>query len=188
MRRSRIAALAVALATLGVAAVARADLAPPEDYVESCTVERQQAEGETCVSCRVTYADFEACRNTYEPQGYAYRCKSWGASAYDEVLCKGGAAAGSGGTGGGSSFAPGGQSTATATATTTSASGGQGTGGQSTATATSASGGQGTGTGTSADARTASGDGGCAVAPHRTGAAGLLLSLALLGLVARRRR
>lgn len=95
MRFAFVPALSLVVATLGVAGSALADVAPPPDYVETCTVDQQQGDGETCVSCEVSFEDFEACINTYEPQGYELRCKTAGASVYSEVFCmanQGGAA------------------------------------------------------------------------------------------------
>ena len=160
MKPRIIPGLAVALTVLGVAGSALADLAPPDDYVENCTVETQQAAGETCVTCEVTFEDFEACANTYEPQGYAKRCKTWGSSVYSEVFCKAGSVDGTGGNAGSAGSSP------------VSESGGTpGTGGSSTTPPSSPD-----------------DDGGCSISRQPTSGSALLLVLVGLACGLRRRR
>jgi len=68
---------------------ARADIAPSPDFVETCTVGRQQRAGETCVECGDSYHGApDACARQYEPRGYARRCRSSGASVWNEIWCK----------------------------------------------------------------------------------------------------
>lgn len=74
--------------------LARADLPPPDGYVEQCTVEKQQAPGKTCIACQNDYRSLttdagDPCQQKYEPQGYTKICKSWGASVWTEVWCSG---------------------------------------------------------------------------------------------------
>lgn len=76
------------LATAAFAGTATADVAPPEDYVESCTLEKQQKPGEDCVECSATYFDNpNPCEAQYANRGYAHRCSSWG-TAHTEIWCK----------------------------------------------------------------------------------------------------
>jgi hypothetical protein len=82
------------LAILTGTAEAKADLPPPDGYVETCTVPQQQGVGEECVLCQATYA--QACNVT----GYTERCKGWGASVWTEVWCRASTDA-AGGAGGG---------------------------------------------------------------------------------------
>jgi hypothetical protein len=79
---------------------AKADLPPPDGYVETCTVTQQQGMGEECVTCQATYA--QACNVA----GYVQRCRSWGASVWTEVWCRASTGA-AGGTSGGPSPAGG---------------------------------------------------------------------------------
>lgn len=74
-----------------LAPVAHADIAPPPGYVEACTVPRVQASnpGQTCVSCDAWHGGREGCE-AYEAKGFIRRCKTRGASTWDEVLCKAG--------------------------------------------------------------------------------------------------
>jgi hypothetical protein len=91
------------LATAVFAGIASADVAPPEDYVETCTLEQQQKPGEQCVACQATYFDDpNPCQEQYGPLGYSNRCKSWGTS-HTEIWCQdsaqgAGGSAGAGGT------------------------------------------------------------------------------------------
>jgi hypothetical protein len=172
MRHLIVPALTVSLAVFGVAGSALADMAPPDGYVETCTVEQQQGAGETCVDCAVDYTDFDACANTYEPQGYTKSCQTWGASVYTEVFCKAVEDGGSGGSAGsGATTATGGAASA----------GGPPSGG---ATATG---------GTPAPtaeppSSSKSDDGGCSIAGRATGVGALWLTLVGLALGLRRRR
>lgn len=93
--------------------LARADVAPPSDYVEQCTVPRKQKPGEHCVARRAWHQDYwgcgadkknlprdeEACKKySRSPQklcckgwladGWTFRCKSAGASVFKMVWCR----------------------------------------------------------------------------------------------------
>ena len=98
--------LAVALAIPGAVGSALADVAPPDDYVENCTIEKQQAPGEICVFCRSEYASTVDCSDTYEYLGYAERCRTWGGSVYDVLFCKADPDAGTGGSAGSAGSGP----------------------------------------------------------------------------------
>ena len=86
----RAASLAAGLAAfVGGTGPASADVAPAPDYVEQCTVAVVQEAGEQCVSCGDSYhGDREACARRFEPEGYARRCRTRGASTWDEVWCR----------------------------------------------------------------------------------------------------
>ena len=171
MRPLILPAFTVSLAVLGVSGSALADLPPPDDYVETCTVAQQQRSGETCLDCDVSYVDFDACANTYEPEGYTKRCQTWGASVYSEVFCKPDEASGSGGSAGsGATPSSGGASSAGSTA----AGGTPATGGATTPTTDPGS--------------SKSDDGGCSISTERTSAGALWLVLTGLALGLRRRR
>lgn len=73
--------------TMGV----RADVPPPSDYVESCTVAKQQTAGKQCVSCNAWHGERDKCEKSLGTKGYEHVCKGWGASSWDEVWCKSGA-------------------------------------------------------------------------------------------------
>lgn len=82
-----------------ISAQSRADLPPPDDYVETCTLEKQQQAGETCKGCKADYSDPTACTKEFSSD-YTYRCKDWGASVWMEIWCRKGVDEGSGGAGG----------------------------------------------------------------------------------------
>lgn len=73
-----------------IAQLAMADIPPPPDYVESCTVANH---GEGCQSCSAYHGGREACE-ALEAEGYVRRCKTRGASVWSEVMCPGGPADG----------------------------------------------------------------------------------------------
>lgn len=81
------------LVALALPALARADIPPSPDYVETCTVENQQGPGETCLVCGDAYhGDVDACQRQHAATGHTRRCRTAGASVWREVWCKGGAA------------------------------------------------------------------------------------------------
>jgi hypothetical protein len=81
--------LALATLLLFTAGLAHADIAPPPGYKESCRIPKVRQPGEECVSCGDAYhGDVEACKRKLEPEGYAYRCQTQGASTWDEVWCR----------------------------------------------------------------------------------------------------
>lgn len=98
---------------LAAPSLVRADVAPPSDYVEKCTVARQQKPGEHCEARRAWHQDYwgcgedkanlprdkEACgKYSRSPQklcckgwlaaGWKHRCKSRGASVFKMVWCR----------------------------------------------------------------------------------------------------
>ena len=86
--------LATALALVALSAsTALADLAPPDDYVEECTLEKQQVDGLTCVACDNGYDNSGDCENLYGGEYTTSNCQSWGGSFWTEVWCKGEATA-----------------------------------------------------------------------------------------------
>lgn len=89
MKPSVLVPLALALA---LPSLARADLPPPPGYVESCTVEKQQGPGDECLVCGDAYhGDVDACERKHAATGHTRRCRTSGASVWQEVWCKGGA-------------------------------------------------------------------------------------------------
>ncbi len=72
---------------LALPASALADVAPPDDYVETCDVKYYSKPGVVCQSCSAWHGDADACKPLGE-QGFAEQCRTWGASTWDEVWCK----------------------------------------------------------------------------------------------------
>ena len=75
----------IVVALLALAGVARADLPPPPDIVEACTVAvcPTGTTGQTCAASFEGRGDCEAL----EAKGYVRACKSAGASVWTEVMC-----------------------------------------------------------------------------------------------------
>ncbi len=76
------------LLVLSLPGVALADVAPPDDYVETCTLAIQQVPGTECQLCEVTSDNFDVCSEQYAGTEYARVCATWGASFYDEIWCQ----------------------------------------------------------------------------------------------------
>ena len=75
----------IVVALLALAGVARADLPPPPDIVEACTVAVCPA-GTTSQTCAASFEGRGDCE-ALEAKGYVRACKSAGASAWTEVMC-----------------------------------------------------------------------------------------------------
>ena len=89
MSHSRtLAACAFAIASSMVSNAALADIPPPRDYVEGCTVERVQKPGERCSSCSAWHGERDACEKSLGKAGYEHRCSTLGASVWSEIWCK----------------------------------------------------------------------------------------------------
>ena len=87
MKTSTIpASLAVISAFCALSALA--DVPPPEGYVETCTVARQETATSECLACSAYYGATTRCQTTLEPYCYSKVCKSNGASVWTEVLCR----------------------------------------------------------------------------------------------------
>lgn len=69
-----------------LASFALADIPPPDDYVETCTV-AQACEGEGVACGDAYFGDRGACARQYAEQGYTRACKTRGASTWTEVWC-----------------------------------------------------------------------------------------------------
>lgn len=74
---------------LAIASVSRADIPPPRGYVEKCTVKKQEDRRTECILCGDAYhGDVDACERQHAAAGYERRCKTSGASVWEEVWCK----------------------------------------------------------------------------------------------------
>jgi uncharacterized protein (TIGR03382 family) len=73
---------------LFVSTLALADEGPPPGYVESCTP--SVCGSHEAQSCSAYFGGREDCENL-EKSGYVKACQTRGASAWTEILCKGGA-------------------------------------------------------------------------------------------------
>jgi hypothetical protein len=67
---------------------ARADIPPPEDYVEGCTLESHQSDATECVACPSGRENGTACSDAHSPGGYAKVCQTYGATTFTEIWCR----------------------------------------------------------------------------------------------------
>ena len=77
-----------AVGSLTLAGAARADIPPPADYVETCTLANKQTATSECLACAADYNNFGRCSPLLSPYCYSKVCKTWGASAYTELWCR----------------------------------------------------------------------------------------------------
>ncbi len=72
-----------------LAAAALADVPPPGDYVETCTIAIQcgEIEGKICDGLRSQDPPEPEC-DALAAEGWARMCSSWGGTVYDVVMCK----------------------------------------------------------------------------------------------------
>jgi hypothetical protein len=75
-----------------IASAAQADVAPPETYVETCKVDKQETATTECVSCKSSrgtdIGENSRCSKLLSTYCYTNNCKTWGASAWTEVWCR----------------------------------------------------------------------------------------------------
>jgi MYXO-CTERM domain-containing protein len=87
-------------------AAARADIPPPDGYQEACTQARQEGANEYCKLYSASYKDpwgcstdsankctdasqgKEVCCAAWITAGWSYRCKTYGASAFQAMWCR----------------------------------------------------------------------------------------------------
>jgi hypothetical protein len=86
----RMASLLFAL-TLPLAQQALADVAPPENYVEQCTLAKKTTSTSECLVCqaiREGYSYSDRCPLLLSPYCYVKVCGAWGGVSYPEVWCR----------------------------------------------------------------------------------------------------
>jgi hypothetical protein len=76
------------LAAASYCGSARADVPPPEGYVEQCSAARQQSAESHCEECGTYHGDRDRCVNQYASTPFTKRCQSAGASVWTEVWCR----------------------------------------------------------------------------------------------------
>ncbi|MFT6144497.1 MAG: hypothetical protein ACJAZO_003674 [Myxococcota bacterium] len=69
-----------------IAALALADIPPPNGYQETCTVDLvcPSAQG---VACSASFNDRDTCERDWGTKGYSKACQTRGASTWSEVWC-----------------------------------------------------------------------------------------------------
>lgn len=89
MRSPLLLGLGPALvAALTLSTLARADIAPPPGFVESCTMKAQSAGGKECMSCAAFYGNSDHCEESLGSYGFTQGCRTGGASVWSEVWCR----------------------------------------------------------------------------------------------------
>ena len=73
---------------LGAASIAYADVPPPPGYVEQCSIVKQKKDGEDCQTSRPYYGDRNRGQREWGTKGYTRRCRTNGASVWMEIWCK----------------------------------------------------------------------------------------------------
>jgi len=79
--------MALVMVALG-AGPALADIPPPATYVETCTLAKQQTATSECLECSAYYGNMTRCSTMLAAYCYTKVCKTYGASAWTEVLCR----------------------------------------------------------------------------------------------------
>jgi MYXO-CTERM domain-containing protein len=88
----RLTPTTLSLALSLFALPALADLAPPDGYVESCTLEKQQSTGLVCKLCETYHGNPADYCAKQAGAGFLQACRTRGASVWGEVWCIGDAA------------------------------------------------------------------------------------------------
>ena len=85
----RYLGIALTLAgSLTVVGSARADIPPPPDYVEQCTVANWQTTTSECLTCRGSYSSTVRCGRLLSPYCYSKLCQTYGGSNFTELWCR----------------------------------------------------------------------------------------------------
>jgi hypothetical protein len=82
-----LAALSLSLSAVLAAAPARADLAPPPDYVEACTMDNAPKDQE-CHRCGAFFGNRTWCSDELASYGFSRNCRTRGASVWGEIWCR----------------------------------------------------------------------------------------------------
>jgi hypothetical protein len=77
----------VILGALTYARELRADIPPPHDYVEECTLKNMRHEGEECL-IRTEWAFAKEAPNYLGKMGFCRRCRTYGATYAELVYCR----------------------------------------------------------------------------------------------------
>jgi hypothetical protein len=88
MRIGRLGLLVATVFAMAGASRALADMPPPDGYVETCTIARQQTSKTECLECMDMHDQTERCTNLLAPYCYVKVCKTWGSTSFTEVLCR----------------------------------------------------------------------------------------------------
>ena len=81
-------ALFAALTLSTLAPSARADIAPPPGFVESCTLARHKSPARECLGCSAYHGNSNHCSESLASYGFTHSCSTRGASVWAEVWCR----------------------------------------------------------------------------------------------------
>lgn len=76
--------IALALAS-SITLAAHADVPPPDDYVEECTLDKQKREGEECILRSVHVGQPPGETLLLQEFGFCRRCNTYGATVRGEI-------------------------------------------------------------------------------------------------------
>jgi hypothetical protein len=77
-----------AAGSLTLAGAARADVPPPDGYVETCTIAKRQTATSECLFCEAERSTADRCEPLLAPYCYVKVCQAWGGSGYPELWCR----------------------------------------------------------------------------------------------------
>lgn len=89
-KRALIAVLGFCGAVV-VGTSSKADVPPPDGYVEECIIEKTCPTGKECLVCPGSYEDYynaPFCQQSYANQGFTKECTTWGGSFWEEIWCR----------------------------------------------------------------------------------------------------
>jgi MYXO-CTERM domain-containing protein len=81
-------ATALAVTALSTSSPVRADVPPPDGYVEACTLEKVQTSTSECLACLAERMVADRCEALLAPYCFSKVCQAWGGSAFTEILCR----------------------------------------------------------------------------------------------------
>jgi hypothetical protein len=85
--RRLLFSVSVVVATIPAFPVA-ADIPPPDAYVETCTLAKQQPTGGDCLECKDDSYQKDRCSILLGSYCYTQRCRTYGTSAWTTILCR----------------------------------------------------------------------------------------------------
>jgi hypothetical protein len=89
LMKMRYLSIALTLAlSLRLVGSVRADIPPPPDYVEKCTVANKQTTTSECLACSSGYFALNKCSGLLTPYCYSKVCQTYGASVFSELWCR----------------------------------------------------------------------------------------------------
>ena len=88
MHKRMVLSPSLLLLLLPLCPAAHADLPPPPNYVETCTIVKQCKPGEEGTTCGTFFREPDKCRKLHASDGFILKCRTRGASVWSEVYCR----------------------------------------------------------------------------------------------------